>query len=162
MNKKALFHPTVKCGQFALLVVLTNWHYGRSYLTKEAAYEWRIDGAMITSLIALVGLAFYGAKIWRHAKQHPDFVWDIKRMFRLVDWSPCLILLPLFLGTSSLTKDSFDGGEIVVRSGYGCANPFAAFITISVAMATYQLSKRLSKFDPTPPPYAQGGVAMSS
>jgi hypothetical protein len=57
VNKKALFHPTVKCGQFAFLVVLTNWHYGRSYKVKDMAYAWQIDGTLFTSFIALVGLS---------------------------------------------------------------------------------------------------------
>jgi hypothetical protein len=83
-------------------------------------------------------------------------------MFRLVDWSPCLILVPLLFSITFFTESNTDGVETVIRYGYGSANPLAALLIISAAMAAYQLSKRPAKLVPVSQPHGHGNIATSS
>ena len=124
--------PAAKASLFALIAVLINWHYSFSSKTVEGSlktsYSLDLSGAGFISLFCFFAAIFLGRSLYRRVRRYLAAGKTIPEDIKFISWSPCLILLCLFVKVSSgLT--SVEGNTTIERaSGYGSEQALPAFL----------------------------------
>jgi len=147
VNKKSFCHPTVFSAVFAILVAIGNWHYSKTVVQGAVTTTLQFSGAFFAIIISIIGAIFFGRRIYLHARQLRNTEASFTRVLRLVDWSPCLILLPLLFRSSTTLSETSASGVITRLSwGYGSELSFQALVAACLVIAIFQISRRPTKF----------------
>jgi hypothetical protein len=142
--------PSVASTIFAILVAVTNWHYMRSVVSERSTYKLDIAGSALTILFCLGAIFFIGRALYQLVRKFLSQGVIVPQHIRLVDWSPCLFLLPLLLRVSGgFTESTTHGDRISIQWGYGSDSSIYALLFSVFVIALFQVYSNLSRFDTT-------------
>ncbi len=149
MNRNLLLHPTVISGAYAFLIVLTNWQYN-SHTEKDNSGVTTVsfDGACLSIFVSLAAIFYFGHASYRRLRLFLDNGTRIPRSVRFIDWSPCVIMLPLLFQLKFVeTQTASPAGVTTMSWGYGSNFSFYAIVIGALAIAIFQISVKLLKID---------------
>jgi len=102
----------------------------------------------LSIFVSLVAIFYFGRTGYRRLRLFLDNGTRIPKSARLIDWNPCVIMLPLLFQLKYVeTKTTSASGITTMSWGYGSDFSFYAIVIGALAIAVFQISVKLSKID---------------
>jgi hypothetical protein len=131
---------------FSALALLTNWEYAVKFDRHVGLNSWAVEPIVLPLIVAVILVPILLVRSYRLLRTCLARGVMIPRKQELVDWRPCLALIPLFWGlTYSAVGIAPDGAMYTRTFSYGCGASLTASVVFVLLIVLYQFHASLKR-----------------
>ena len=141
--------PVSKCNLFAVFVVLINWHYlvttTMSSGSTKIASSLSISGAGLMIFFTSILIIVLARRLYYRLRALLAKGVAISNDDKWINWTPCILLLPVFIRVSTFATESTGTRTNVTDLGYGTDSPALLFSICATVIILYQIDWNMSE-----------------
>lgn len=142
--------PILSCA-LALAAVAANWQSVKVYEYATRTTKISLDGAGFIVLFCIAALLFLSRGLYKQIRHCLDQGIRIPYETRLIQFWPCLLLLPLLVRWSgSYSESTQEGARLTHSFGYGSDLSAYALLLCALTIIVFQFYKGVAQFIENP------------